>query len=43
MDLSSVPKYGVKFRIYRCRIVDQCTVQKYGVKFRIYYMILDEG
>ena len=27
--------YGVKFRIYRYRIVDQSSVQKYGVKFRI--------
>ena len=42
-DLSSVQKYGVKFRIYRCRKVDQSSVQKCGVKFRIYHMILEVG
>ena len=35
-DLSSVQNYGVKFRIYRYRIVDLSSVQKYGMKFRIY-------
>ena len=41
VDQSLDQNYGVKFRIYRYRIVDLFSVQKYGVEFRIYHMILE--